>query len=133
MSSLFKIPYSEYKFTFSRSSGAGGQNVNKLNTKATLTWDMHASENCPIGTKKRFEQKYQQYIVGNKVVITSQKHRSQSQNIDDCIAKLHELLMSVRYAPKARKATKPTKGSVRKRLDSKKKLSSKKRLRSEKF
>lgn len=130
---MFKIPYSEYKFTFSRSSGAGGQNVNKLNTKVTLTWDMENSVNCPVGAKRRFVQRYKQYIVNGNVVITSQKHRSQSQNIDDCISKLNELLMSVRYAPKVRKATKPTKGSVKKRLDSKKRLSSKKRMRSEKF
>jgi ribosome-associated protein len=130
---MFKIPYSEYKFTFSRSSGAGGQNVNKLNTKVTLTWDMESSAHCPVGAKRRFAHRYKQYIVNGNVVITSQKHRSQSQNIDDCISKLNELLMTVRYAPKVRKATKPTKGSVKKRLDSKKRLSSKKRLRSEKF
>ena len=128
-----KIPYSEYKFTFSRSSGAGGQNVNKLNTKVTLSWDIEKSPSCYIGVRIRFLEKYQRFLVDKKVVITSQKHRSQAQNIDDCISKLNEMLESVAKAPKKRKPTKPTKGSVKKRLDSKKKLSSKKRFRSEKF
>jgi ribosome-associated protein len=67
--------------------------------------------------------------VDGEVQITSQKHRSQKMNMDDCISKLHELLATVLHPPKPRKKTKPTKSSVRKRLDSKKKDSEKKRLR----
>ena len=130
---MIKIPYSEFTFSFSRSSGAGGQNVNKVNSKATLEWDMKSSGAVNRGVKERFAEKYKRFVVDTKVVITSQRQRSQNQNIDDCIAKLHELLRSVEFPPKKRKATKPTRGSVKRRLDGKKMDSIKKKLRREKF
>ena len=133
MSNDPKIPYSEYNFSFSRSSGAGGQNVNKLNTKATLTWDIDQSSACNDDVKERFKEKYQRYLVAGLVVIHSQKHRSQKMNIEDCINKLESLLATVLLPPKARKKTKPTKSSQKKRLDSKSKQSKQKKLRTEKF
>ena len=128
-----KIPVSEFKFSFSRSSGAGGQNVNKLNTKVTLFWDIESSPSCSAGVKKRFTDKYKRLIIESTVVIKSQRFRAQSKNIDDCVDKLHELLASVEFAPKTRRPTKPTKGSVRKRLENKKNHSEKKKSRSQKF
>lgn len=132
MSSI-KIPYSEFTFTFSRSSGAGGQNVNKVNSKATLTWDIDSSDACNGAVKKRFKEKYQRYIAQGLVVLHSQKHRSQKMNIDDCVQKLETLLNDVRLPPKIRRETKPTKSAVKKRLDSKSKQSAQKKMRSEKF
>ena len=128
-----EIPKNEFKFSFSRSSGAGGQNVNKVNTRATLTWDMSGSQSCRSDIKKRFIEKYKRFIIDGQVVISSQRFRSQTQNIDDCINKLNEFLQSVEFAPKFRKATKPSRNSVKRRLDSKTKHSAKKRNRSEKF
>ncbi len=127
------ISRSEFTFTFSRSGGAGGQNVNKVNTKATLTWDMLHSTSLSMAVKERFTAKYQRYIVDQQVVITSQRFRSQLQNIDDCVAKLHELIATVEVAPKNRRATRPTKSSVHKRLESKKVHSFAKKLRSKKL
>lgn len=130
---MIKVPQNEFIFTFSRSSGAGGQNVNKVNSKATLTWNMQDSTACSKDVKKRFIEKYNRYIIDGNVVISSQKMRSQNQNIEDCIAKLHVCLNNVEFPPKKRKSTKPTKSSVKKRLDKKSKHSKLKKMRREKF
>lgn len=117
-----KIPNSEFDFTFSRSSGAGGQNVNKVNTKATLSWDIDESTAISSAVKKRFKEKFSRFITAEAMVkIDSQRFRTQSQNIQDCIDKLHEMLEQVAKAPRKRIATKPTKSSQKKRVDSKKK------------
>jgi ribosome-associated protein len=133
MTNKQRIPYSEYSFTFSRSSGAGGQNVNKVNSRVTMTWDLEVSDACNIAVKKRFKEKYKRFMVNGLVVIHSQKHRGQKMNIDDCIEKLEALILTVLHPVKMRRKTKPTKSSTKKRLDSKTKQSRQKKLRTEKF
>lgn len=118
------IPIKEFYFKFSRSSGAGGQNVNKVNTKVTLLWNIQDSPSVPERLKERFVKKHPQKINDEGWVrITSQKHRTQSRNIADCVDKLHELFEKLGPEPKKRKKTKPTKASVKKRLESKKRRS----------
>ena len=124
---------SEMKFSFSRSSGAGGQNVNKVNSKATLSWNISRSEFYSNALKNRFMERFPSDVYGENVIIVSQKHRAQGLNIEDCIEKLSSMLLVVKSPPKIRKQTKPTKSSIKKRLDSKNKNSTKKKLRSEKF
>ncbi|MBF0312841.1 MAG: aminoacyl-tRNA hydrolase [Oligoflexia bacterium] len=128
--SKIDIPVTEFSFTFARSGGAGGQNINKVNSKATLYWSLEHSPSCSSAVKERFKARYSQMVsLEGMVQIVSQKHRTQKANIDDCIAKLHALLDSVAVAPKVRKATKPKRGAVERRLQSKKKDSDKKKLR----
>jgi ribosome-associated protein len=116
-----KIPISEFDFSFSRSSGAGGQNVNKVNTKVTLSWDIENSRNISGAVRERFKKKFARYIVSTgEVKITSQRFRNQSRNIVDCSEKLHEMLDSVAKPVKKRLKTKPTKGSVKRRIEGKK-------------
>lgn len=124
------IPFSEFSFTFSRSGGAGGQNVNKVNSKVVLEWNMAISPILSWSVKERFRTKYKGFINEEGIVqITGQRHRSQKANIDDCIQKLHEMIEEVFTPPKTRKATKPKRSAILKRLNTKKKDSEKKRMR----
>lgn len=125
-----KIPFSEFTFTYARSSGAGGQNVNKVNSKVVLNWKINETTSCSPGVIERFKNKYGQFILDNgEVQIMSQKSRSQKANVDDCIEKLHTMINDVIRPPKIRKATKPKRSAVLDRLQSKKRDSEKKRMR----
>lgn len=129
-----RIPFSEFTFSYSRSSGAGGQNVNKVNTKVELLWNINDSLSVPEPVKSRFRDKFSQFITASGIVhIVSQKTRSQKGNVDDCIDKLHSMLNQVAKPPKVRKPTKPKRSAVLSRLQSKKKDSEKKRLRKKDF
>lgn len=131
---IFKIPSSELHLTFSRSSGSGGQNVNKVNTKATLQWNAFANTSLPKDVLERFIKKYSKRLSEEGVLtLTSQKSRSQNLNTSDVIEKLHSMIDSVSIAPKLRKATKPTRSAVNKRLNEKKSHGDKKKSRQEKF
>jgi ribosome-associated protein len=130
MKERIRILFSEFTFTFSRSSGAGGQHINKVNSKVTLYWNINESPSCPDAVKERFKEKYHRYLIeSGEVQITSQANRSQKDNIDDCIEKLHDLIYDVTAPPKIRRATKPKRSAILKRLQSKKIDSEKKKFR----
>ncbi len=110
----------EFRFSFSRSSGAGGQNVNKLNTKATLRWEVARSQSRPDDVRARFLERYRRRITADgELVLTSQRFRDQGRNVADCLEKLRGMLAAVARPPRTRKATKPTRSSVERRLSSK--------------
>ena len=125
-----KIPLSEFHFTFARSGGPGGQNVNKVNTKAMLRWSISTSPSVSEALRERFQKKYARRI--NKqgdLIITSQRFRDQGRNVADCLEKLRALLASVATAPKPRKKTKPSKAARQRRLTDKRQKSEKKQRR----
>jgi len=125
-----KIPLSEFEFTFARSSGPGGQNVNKVNTKATLRWPITRSPSLPETVRQRFLAKHGNRVTGDgDLVLQSQRFRDAGRNVADCLEKLRAMLAEVAVAPKKRKPTKPTRASVRRRLDDKRKRSEKKQSR----
>jgi len=120
----------ELKFTTSRSSGPGGQSVNKLNTKVSLRWDVNNSTTLNSDQRSRIMIKLDKVINNEyKVVLSSQENKSQLQNKETVIRKLEGLIIDAFIVRKSRKPTKPTKASVKRRLKSKKKLSEKKKLR----
>lgn len=124
------VPLREFRFTFARSSGPGGQNVNKLNTKATLKWAVADSSSLPDDVRERFIARYRRRITPDGVlVLVSQRFRDQGRNVADCLAKLREMLETVATAPKTRRKTKPTLGSKRRRLQEKRKTAEKKQSR----
>lgn len=124
------IPDGELQFSFARSGGPGGQNVNKVESKAVLRWAVAASPSLPFEVRGRFLSKFASRLTTEgEIIITSQKYRDQPQNIQDCLDKLREMIVSAMHKPKARRPTKPTKGSKRRRLKAKREHSLKKQYR----
>jgi ribosome-associated protein len=125
-----KVPSAELQFSYARSQGPGGQNVNKVNSKATLRWLVTANTTLPAGVRARFLERYKNRITDSgEILLTSQKFRERGKNVTDCLARLRELIQSVAEPPKKRKATKPTKGSKRRRRKNKEAASRKKQMR----
>jgi ribosome-associated protein len=121
---------SELEFATSRSSGPGGQNVNKVNTKVTLRWNVTGSQFLTAEEKELLLHKLSsQLTVDGTLLITAQDKRSQLQNKEETLSKLERLLKISFTKKKKRKPTKPSKSSRQKRLDSKKKHSDKKKWR----
>ena len=119
----------EIEITAIRAQGSGGQKVNKVSAAIHLRFDIAASS-LPESYKERLLARKDKRITKDGIiVIKSQQHRSQEQNRDEALERLMELIKSVTVTPKRRVPTKPTKGSVNRRLQSKKKHGSKKRLR----
>jgi len=130
VNSRLKIPLAEFQFTFARSSGPGGQNVNKVNTKALLRWPILESPSLPEPVRRRFLAKNARRVTTEgDVLIASQRFRDAGRNVADCLEKLRAMLAAAAVAPTPRRPTKPTRGSIRRRLDDKRKLSEKKQGR----
>ncbi len=124
ITSTLTIPDEELRFSFSRSSGPGGQNVNKVNSKATLHFSVRHSASLSPGMRERFGQKFGSRLTNDgDVVITSQESRDQPKNVDSCLEKLRQMILEVLHPPKKRRATKPSKGSQRRRVEAKKRRS----------
>jgi ribosome-associated protein len=125
-----QIPRSEFSFEFIRSSGPGGQNVNKVASKARLRWDVVASPSVPDDVKQRFLGRYRTRVTEEgELILTSQRFRDQPKNEADCYEKVREMLLSVATPPVKRRATKPSRGSKERRLKAKKEGAAKKQGR----
>lgn len=121
ITSSVTIPAEELQWSFSRSGGPGGQNVNKVNSKATLHWDVTATTVLPEDVRARFLTNFRTRLTTRgELVLSSQEYRDQPKNIEACRARLKEMLLSVWQAPKKRRPTKRSKGSQLRRLTEKK-------------
>ena len=124
------IPLSEFAVEYVRSSGPGGQNVNKVSSKARVRWPVAASPSLPEEVKARFLARYKSRLTNDgELILTGQKFRDQRRNYDDCLARLRDLVRDVLAPPAVRKASKPSKGAQRRRLAEKRQRSETKRLR----
>jgi ribosome-associated protein len=129
ISNNVSLDENEITFEAIRAQGSGGQKVNKTSAAIHLRFDIAASSLPDFYKEKLLSLKDKRITKEGIIVIKSQQHRSQEQNRDEALERLTELIKSVNVVQKKRIATKPTKGSVNRRLKSKKKHAGKKRLR----
>ncbi len=134
ISPQLSIAPGEIELSFARSSGPGGQNVNKVNTKAVLRWSPTTSASLPEAVRQRFLARYGSRLTADgELILAGQQYRDQGRNIDDCLNRLREMIAAVAVAPRKRKKTKPGRGAVERRLHHKRAASEKKRLRRREF
>lgn len=127
----FSIIEQEIFFVTSRSQGAGGQHVNRTNSAVTLRWYFRESQGLSEEEKQIVENKLAARInEDGELYIKREIHRDQAMNRKDAIQTLHQLLAQAFFKPKKRVASKPTKSSVKKRLNTKKIHGQKKKDRS---
>jgi ribosome-associated protein len=124
------IPETEFAWTFARSGGPGGQNVNKVASKALLRWNIAASTALPAEVKNRLAQQQKRFFtLEGELIISSQLTRDQDRNRQDCVDKLRAMILQALEVPKPRKKTRPSRGSKRRRLQDKKMRSQTKQQR----
>ncbi|MCK4351251.1 MAG: aminoacyl-tRNA hydrolase [Candidatus Krumholzibacteria bacterium] len=125
------IPDNELTFEFSRSSGPGGQNVNKVSTRVTLLFDVSGSPSLTEDQRSRIKKKLRTRITKTGVLrVTSQKHRSQSANREAARQRFAELIHTALQRPRPRRKTKVPKAVRERRLKEKKQRSILKHRRS---
>jgi ribosome-associated protein len=124
------IPIDEFRFEFARSGGPGGQNVNKVNSKAVLRWAPAASPSLPPAVKDRLLRALASRLTNDgELLITSQLTRDQSRNVEDCLEKLRLIVLAAARPPKSRRPSRPTLGSKVRRVEAKLRRSDTKKLR----
>ena len=124
------IPAGELEWKAVRASGPGGQNVNKVASKVELRFDLAHTAALDADSRQRLHMLAAGRIdADGKIVVASQRGRSQEQNLCDAREKLRELIARALEKPRPRKPTRPTAGSKRRRVESKRRHSDKKRAR----
>jgi ribosome-associated protein len=127
------VPLAELRFTFSRSSGKGGQHVNKVNSRVTLWFDLEASKTFTPSQKNRIRERLGGRINKQGVLqLDADRRRSQGANREDALTRFAALLRAALHVDKKRRKTKPTQGAKKRRLKQKKQRSQLKKQRGKK-
>ena len=115
------IPAAELAWRFSRSSGPGGQGVNTTDSRVELSWDLTGSPLLPDSLKERAVERLGARLVQGVLTVTASEHRSQLRNREAAAARLGSLVAAaVAAPPRSRRATRPSRGSVERRIAEKK-------------
>jgi ribosome-associated protein len=123
------VPPQALEVTFVRSSGPGGQNVNKVSSKAELRVDLAAIQGLSEGARQRLDKLARRRDRQGRWIVTSQRTRDQSRNLADATEKVRALVALSLVAPRRRRATRPSAASVERRLAGKRRRAERKRAR----
>ncbi|OUS26837.1 aminoacyl-tRNA hydrolase [Gammaproteobacteria bacterium 45_16_T64] len=113
------IPDDEMELSAIRAQGSGGQNVNKVSSAIHLRFDIKASTLPEFYKQQLLALRDRRITKDGVIIIKAQQYRTQEKNREDALLRLQELVKSAAVVQKARRATKPTKGSQKRRVDSK--------------
>ena len=126
-----RIPLREIVFRFVRSSGPGGQNVNKVSSKAVLRWNAATSPSVAADVRRRFLGRFASRITADgDLVLACDRYRDRERNRDDCLERLRQMLAAAAVPPKPRRKTRVPRRAAERRLRDKRMRAEKKQRRS---